>query len=661
MDLFLADLQSGGTNELTQWSLTIAGQGTPTLAWANPAAIAYGTALGASQLNATATYNSTNVPGTFTYTPAAGAILNAGSGQTLSVTFTPTDTTTFLPVTTSVTLNVAQAAPVITWANPAGLVYGAALSGTQLDATANVPGTFVYSPAAGTVLHAGNAQTLSVTFTPTDTTAYSTATATATISVAPATPLITWANPAGLVYGTALSGAQLDATANVPGTFVYSPVAGTVLHAGNAQTLSATFTPTDTTDYTTATPTATISVAQAAPVITWANPGGIVYGTALSGAQLDATANVPGAFVYSPVAGTVLHAGNAQTLSATFTPTDTTDYTTATPTATINVAKAATTGGIVSSANPALPGASVTFTMTINPVPPGSGPPTGTVNFRFNGLLGGAGALSGGVAAFATNALPHGSNTVVAEYAGDQNFLGITNSLTPAQVINTPPVAGNITIQRYPTLGVKVALSNILASCSDADSDPLTPTVSSTSANGGAVSVSNGWVFYTPAQGFTNADSFTYTVSDNYGGSAVGTITVAIAVDTSPGQNLTITSLGGGSYRISGNGIPGYSYTLQVLPDHQSGQLAGHPRSEPDRRQHRRLPIHQHSRRRNGLLPHRFDPVGRTTKFFVCLGRDGALRRPDAAARRPCLRRILSHTRPSKSALNCLVPAPLPE
>ena len=35
---------------------------------------------------------------------------------------------------------------------------------------------------------------------------------------------------------------------------------------------------------------------------------------------------------------------------------------------------------------------------------------------------------------------------------------------------------------------------------------------------------------------------------------------------------------------------------------------------------------------------------GRRTKFFVCLGRDGALRRPDAAARRPYLRRILSCT-----------------
>ena len=55
----------------------------------------------------------------------------------------------------------------------------------QLDATANVPGTFIYTPAAGTVLGAGNDQTLSVSFTPTDTTDYTTDAATASIRVLP--------------------------------------------------------------------------------------------------------------------------------------------------------------------------------------------------------------------------------------------------------------------------------------------------------------------------------------------------------------------------------------------------------------------------------------------------------------------------------------------
>jgi len=61
----------------------------------------------------------------------------------------------------------------------------------------------------------------------------------------------------------------------------------------------------------------------------WATPAAITYGTVLSGAQLNAKASVPGALVYSPAAGTVPAAGT-DTLTLTFTPTDTTDYTTAT-------------------------------------------------------------------------------------------------------------------------------------------------------------------------------------------------------------------------------------------------------------------------------------------------------------------------------------------
>ncbi len=499
---------------------------TPTIAWANPANIVYGTTLSSTQLDAMA-----SVPGTFTYTPAAGTVLKAGNAQTLSVTFTPTDTTDYTTATATAVINVLRATPTITWANPAPITAGTALSGTQLDATASwtvggvngsVAGTFTYTPAAGTVLAVGNNQTLSVSFTPTDTTDFTSATATVTINVLAAppsatfleedtktqgnwigvygtdgyevinnpstsnpnslpsgvtitptgataytwanpstatpalevpggasriaatwyastsftvdvdvtngqsynlelyvldynggnarseqiqlsnagtgavlstetvsdftngaylnwtisgnvlititktaganavlsglffdpattsksTPTITWANPANIVYGTALSSTQLDATASVPGTFTYTPAAGTVLKAGNGQTLSVIFTPTDTTDYSTVTDTATINVSQATPTITWANPAPITAGTALSGTQLDATSSwtvggvngsVAGTFTYTPAAGTVLAVGNNQPLSVIFTPTDTTDYTSATASVTINV------------------------------------------------------------------------------------------------------------------------------------------------------------------------------------------------------------------------------------------------------------------------------------------------------------------------------------
>jgi hypothetical protein len=331
---------------------------TPAITWPTPAAITYGTALSTTQLNASST-----VAGTFAYTPAVGTVLTAGS-HTLSVTLTPTDTTDYTTATSTVTQTVNQATPTITWATPAAITYGTALSATQLDATSTVAGTFAYTPAVGSVPNTG-AQTLSVTLTPTDTTDYTTATATVQLTVSKAAPAITWPTPAAITYGSALSATQLNASSTVAGTFAYTPASGTVLTAGS-HTLSVTLTPTDTTDYTTATSTVTQTVNQATPTITWATPAAITYGTALSATQLDATASVPGTFVYSPAAGTTPAVGS-DTLSVTFTPTDATDYTTATASVTLVVTSPLNPVPVVSSISPAFTDAGgAVFTLTVN-------------------------------------------------------------------------------------------------------------------------------------------------------------------------------------------------------------------------------------------------------------------------------------------------------
>ncbi len=383
----------------------------PSITWAIPAAITYGTALSAAQLNASA-----NVPGNFVYAPTSGTVLTAGN-QNLSATFTPTDAADYTAATASVPLNVNKAsatvalgslaqtydaapkpasavttpsglgvtfsyagiggttygpsasAPTgagsysvtatindpnysgsssgtlivnkatstITWPPPAAITYGTALSAAQLNATSNVPGSFIYAPPLGTVLTAGS-QNLSATFTPTDAADYTTAAANVSLTVNKAASSLTWATPAAVTYGTALGSTQLNATANVPGNFVYAPPSGTVLSAGS-QNLSVTFTPTDTADYTTATANVTVTINKATSTITWATPAAITYGAALSAAQLNATANVPGSFNYAPPLGTVLNAGS-QNLSVTFTPTDATDYTTATGNVSLTVNKA---------------------------------------------------------------------------------------------------------------------------------------------------------------------------------------------------------------------------------------------------------------------------------------------------------------------------------
>jgi len=222
----------------------------------------------------------------------------------------------------TITTPTGKTNPVITWPTPAPVTYGTPLSGSQLDATANVPGTFTYNPPARTLLSAG-AHTLSATFTPTNTSAYNIVTATVTLQVNQATPVVLWV-PIPIVYGTPLGPLQLDALPSVPGKFTYTPAAGTVLHAGN-QPLSATFTPNDATDYKTITVSATLIVLKALPQIQWAQPAAITVGTPLGALQLDAKSNLPGTFVYNPPAGTVPPQGT-DVLSATFTPTDTANY-----------------------------------------------------------------------------------------------------------------------------------------------------------------------------------------------------------------------------------------------------------------------------------------------------------------------------------------------
>jgi Flp pilus assembly CpaE family ATPase len=297
-------------------TLTVA-KATPAIKWPKPAPISYGTALSTSQLNATA-----SIPGKFVYTPVAGDVLAAGT-QTLSVTFTPTDIKDYTIVQSTVSLTVAKATPAITWPKPAPIAYGTELGANQLKAKASVGGTFTYTPAAGDLLAAG-AHTLSATFTPDDAANYTTAQSAVSLSVTKSTPVITWAKPAPITYGTALSAAQLNATASVEGTFAYIPGVGAVLSAGTHRP-SVTFTPADATNCAMAQAAVSLTVTKAMPIITWPTPTEIAYGTALSAAQLNATASVPGTFVYTPTAGEMLSVG-AQTLSVTFTPLDVADY-----------------------------------------------------------------------------------------------------------------------------------------------------------------------------------------------------------------------------------------------------------------------------------------------------------------------------------------------
>ena len=136
------------------------------------------------------------------------------------MTFTPTDTADYNTVTAQQNVDVDPATPVITWPNPADIIDGAPLTSTQLDATANVPGTFTYSPAAGTVLAAGQHQALGVVFTPTDGTDYNVVGATAYVNVdyGPAAKLAFMQQPSPTSSGTPINPAVTVAVEDSAGS-----------------------------------------------------------------------------------------------------------------------------------------------------------------------------------------------------------------------------------------------------------------------------------------------------------------------------------------------------------------------------------------------------------------------------------------------------------
>jgi hypothetical protein len=403
------------------------------------------------------------------YTPAAGSVLSAGT-DTLSVTFTPTDSVNYATATKTVQLSVGQATPPIIWATPAGFSYGTALSGAQLNATSPVAGSFTYTPAPGSIPTAG-VDTLSITFTPTDTTDYTTATKTVQLIVNQTTPVITWASPATIFYGTPLSAAQLNAaayqlngTTPLDGTFVYSPATGTVLTVGSQQ-LSVTFTPNDMANYTSATKAVSLTVSPATLTIS-ANSYTRLYGLAnpvfqgsITGAQngdvfietFSSAANLtsdPGQYPIFPAA-------SGAKLS---------DYVQVVQNGTLTVTKAPVVITTTLSTPSIAYGLNVT--MTANIASTTSGVPTGTIKFLDNGNAVGSAVLSNGVATFTTAGLQVGTHVIVPVYSGDTDFVATTASasssgsntvvITPLdftlQVISSPTVEGIYGTTRQYTL-----------------------------------------------------------------------------------------------------------------------------------------------------------------------------------------------------------------
>jgi hypothetical protein len=126
-------------------------------------------------------------------------------------------------------------------------------------------------------------------------------------------------------------------------------VAPTYTNNTNAGTATANANFAEDANHTASADTKPFMISKATQAITWSNPADIIYGAALNASQLNATVNgliggsAPGALTYTPLAGTVLHAG-ARTLQVDAS--ETQNYSAASKTVSINVLPATATVAI---------------------------------------------------------------------------------------------------------------------------------------------------------------------------------------------------------------------------------------------------------------------------------------------------------------------------
>lgn len=129
---------------LVTQTFNVAKPATPAVAWAAPKAIQYGTALSSTQLNA-----SSDVTGSFSYSPRVGTVLGAGM-HAITVTFTPADRAHFATASKTVELEVLKRALIVS----ARLtkIYGAPIPKLSYQLTGFVNGDTAAKDVSGKVV-----------------------------------------------------------------------------------------------------------------------------------------------------------------------------------------------------------------------------------------------------------------------------------------------------------------------------------------------------------------------------------------------------------------------------------------------------------------------------------------------------------------------------
>jgi len=213
------------------------------------------------------------------------------------------------------------------------------------------------------------------------------------------------------------------------------------------------------------------------------------------------------------------------------------------------VDKAASSTSLVSSANPSLPGQSVTFTATVSSA---AGSPGGSVGIFDGAASLGSVPLIGNSAAYSTSMLAAATtHSITAVFSGDANFHSSTSAAVSQTVIdNVPPavtVPANISAEATGPSGAAVTFS---ASANDNLDGPITPTCAPASGSTFALGTTTVTCTATDAAGNHGSAQFSVTVRDTVS----PTITITAPVEGGK-YVVNVTAIASYSCNDTGSGI----------------------------------------------------------------------------------------------------------
>jgi hypothetical protein len=129
-------------------------------------------------------------------------------------------------------------------------------------------------------------------------------------------------------------------------------------------------------------------------------------------------------------------------------------------------------------------------------------------------------------------------------------------------------VAGNGALAVKIGVSGKVKISDLLALTTivEGRAVSLVPFTTITTAQGGTVTIVDGWIHYQPPAGYSGPDSFTFSITDGVQ-TVTGTVFITASAETGATVNIFKLVDEGDDKRVLALGIPGRGYRLQISDD----------------------------------------------------------------------------------------------